>query len=117
MRRPTLAAVSDARVFWPLCTVAAAGQRPVDFQRSQLCLRRPDVQVFNVRIASAFYGDYSADLPISDEPLSPTSSTRPARPRGLSRHVARADAGVQPATPALVQIQPPEAQATAQAAR
>src|SRR5688572_32915707 len=106
------------RVFWPLFTVAAAGASVLLISSAaSLALKRPDVQVFNVRIASAFTVDYSVDPPITIEPLSPAVIDAVLReaPSGSAVASLAPTLVVEPAVPALIQssaqAQPAEAQA------
>jgi hypothetical protein len=60
------------RVTWPLVTMAAGVASVLLISTAaSFALRRPSVQVLNVRIASAFQVDYSTDHPVSIEPLNP----------------------------------------------
>src|SRR5215213_6971770 len=111
------------RVFWPLFTVAAAAASVLLISSvASLALKRPGVQVFNVRIASAFVADYSVDPPTTIEPLSPAVIDAVLQDSASGSTVASLapPLAVERAAPALVQLppqaQPAEAQATDQSA-
>src|SRR3954465_6091608 len=93
------------RAFWPLFSLAAAAVSVLMISTAaSLALRRPDVQVFNVRLASAFKADYSIDPPTTIEPLDPAiidAVIRDTQPSVAVRGVTPAtpEAPVQPETP------------------
>src|SRR5215210_4184878 len=98
-------------------SVAAAGASVLLISTAaSLALRRPAVQVFNVRVASAFMVAYSIDPPTTFEPLDPAvidAALRDAQPGASVRAVTLALVPVETQqvvveVPALVQAAVPQ---------